>query len=179
MLRNAGVEGEHVLKIYNDITETIGNTPLVRLNRVTSGVGAMVVAKLESWNPLNSVKDRIGVSMIREALNAGLITDGTMVLEPTSGNTGIALSFVCAAKGIPLTLVMPETFSIERRKIIRALGATIVLSPGSEGIPGAVAKAEQKHCRKCNEFKAHTDLSRTNRARTPWPGGAKNVELRL
>jgi len=131
------------LRIYGDVTQTIGNTPLVRLNHVTKGCVAMVVGKLESRNPLGSVKDRIGVSMIAEAEKQGIIKPDTIVLEPTSGNTGISLAFVCAARGFPLTLVMPETFSVERRALMKALGANIILTPGSEGMPGAVKRAEE------------------------------------
>ncbi len=130
-------------KIYDDITKTIGNTPLVRLNRVTEGLDATVVAKVESFNPLGSVKDRIGVSMIEAAEKAGHIKDDTIILEPTSGNTGIALAFVCASRGYRLVLVMPETMSIERRKLLKALGAELVLTPGPLGMKGAVAKAEE------------------------------------
>jgi cysteine synthase A len=129
-------------KIYTDLTKTIGNTPLVRLNRVTKGLDATVLVKLESFNPLSSVKDRIGVSMIEAAEKAGHIKDDTIILEPTSGNTGIALAFVCAAKGYKLVLVMPETMSIERRKLLKALGADLVLTPGSQGMKGAVSTAE-------------------------------------
>ncbi len=128
--------------IHEDLTKTVGNTPLVKLNRVTKGLDATVVAKLESFNPLSSVKDRIGVSMIEAAENAGHIKDDTIILEPTSGNTGIALAFVCAAKGYKLVLVMPETMSIERRKLLKALGADLVLTPGSLGMKGAVSTAE-------------------------------------
>jgi len=131
------------LRIYSDVSQTIGNTPLVRLNRVTEGCVARVVGKLESRNPLGSVKDRIGVSMITEAERQGLIKPDTIVLEPTSGNTGISLAFVCAARGYGLTLVMPETFSVERRALMKALGANIILTPGSEGMPGAVRRAEE------------------------------------
>jgi cysteine synthase A len=131
------------MRIYNDITETIGHTPLVRLRRVTDGVGAEVLAKMECFNPLASVKDRIGVSMVAAAERDGLLKKDSIIVEPTSGNTGIALAFVCAAKGYPLVLVMPETFSVERRAIMRALGAEIVLTPGPEGMPGAVRRAEE------------------------------------
>ena len=130
-------------RIFEDLTKTVGNTPLVRLNRVTKGSEATVLAKLESFNPLSSVKDRIGVSMVEAAEKAGHIKEDTIILEPTSGNTGIALAFVSAAKGYRLKLVMPETMSIERRKLLRALGADIVLTPGSQGMKGAVSTAEE------------------------------------
>jgi len=130
-------------RIYEDLTKTIGNTPLVRLNRLTSGLEATVVAKLESFNPLSSVKDRIGVAMIEAAEKAGHLKPDTIILEPTSGNTGIALAFVCAARGYRLTLVMPETMSIERRKLLRALGADLILTPGPGGMGGAVRTAEE------------------------------------
>jgi cysteine synthase len=130
-------------KIYRDIAETIGRTPLVRLNRITAGLGAKIVVKLESRNPGGSVKDRIGLSMIDSAEREGKITPGTTIIEPTSGNTGIALAMVAAARGYKLILTMPDTMSIERRKLLKAFGAEIVLTPGSERMPGAIAKAEE------------------------------------
>jgi cysteine synthase A len=129
--------------IANDATELIGNTPLVRLNRLTKGVKGEVVAKLESFNPLSSVKDRIGVSMVLTAEEDGLLQKGATIVEPTSGNTGIALAFVCATRGYRLILVMPDSMSMERRQLLSVLGAELVLTPGPEGMPGAVKLAEQ------------------------------------
>ena len=132
-----------IVSIADNITQLIGNTPLVRLNRVTDGAGADVAAKLESFNPANSVKDRLGVALIDAAEEAGLINSDTIILEPTSGNTGIALAMVAAARGYRLVLTMPETMSKERRQLLRALGADLILTPGPEGMPGAIAKAEE------------------------------------
>jgi cysteine synthase A len=129
-------------RIFNDITETIGGTPLVRINRVIPPGGAMVLAKCEFFNPLASVKDRIGVAMIEAAEKAGKVDRDTVVVEPTSGNTGIALAFVCAAKGYKLILTMPESMSIERRRLLKALGAQVVLTPAAEGMRGSINKAE-------------------------------------
>ncbi len=130
------------MKIADDVTQLVGNTPLVRLRRITDGAKAEIVAKLEFYSPAHSVKDRIGVSMIDAAERAGKIKPDTIILEPTSGNTGIGLAFVCAARGYRCALIMPDTMSKERRMLLRAYGAELILTPGSEGMPGCIKKAE-------------------------------------
>lgn len=140
------------MRIYEDITKTIGNTPLVRLNRVTKGIDATILTKLEFFNPLGSVKDRIGTAMIEAAEAKGDINPDSTIIEPTSGNTGIALAFVCAAKGYKLILTMPETMSMERRILLKMLGAELVLTPGPNGMKGAIAKAEELVAETPNSF---------------------------
>jgi cysteine synthase len=129
--------------LYNNIVETVGRTPLVKLNRITAGLEATIAVKCEYFNPLGSVKDRIGMAMIEAAEQEGIINQDTVIIEPTSGNTGIALAFVCAAKGYKLILTMPETMSLERRTLLAMLGAKLVLTPGSEGMKGAIGRAEE------------------------------------
>jgi len=131
-----------VARIFDDITQTIGHTPLVRLQKIGAGLPAEILVKVESFNPLSSVKDRIGLAMIEAAERAGLLGKDSVIIEPTSGNTGVALAFVCAAKGYRLILTMPETMSVERRKLLSILGAELVLTEGSQGMSGAVARAE-------------------------------------
>ncbi|MGB7746308.1 MAG: cysteine synthase A [Verrucomicrobiia bacterium] len=130
-------------RIYNNIVETVGHTPLVKLNKVTAGLPATILLKCEYFNPLSSVKDRIGMAMIEDAEKRGILKKDTVIIEPTSGNTGIALAFVAAAKGYKIILTMPETMSVERRTLLAMLGAKLVLTPGAEGMKGAIARAEQ------------------------------------
>ncbi len=162
-------------QIFEDITKTIGRTPLVRLNRVTLGLDATILIKCEFFNPLSSVKDRIGVAMVEAAEREGRINKETLIIEPTSGNTGIALAFVCAAKGYRLVLTMPETMSLERRTLLRMLGAELVLTPGSEGMPGAIRKGEQMLKESANSFMpqqfnnpANPDIHRRTTAEEIW-----------
>jgi cysteine synthase len=170
--------------IANDSTELIGNTPLVRLNHIAKGLGAEVVAKLESFNPLSSIKDRIGVAMIVDAESRGLIKKDTIIVEPTSGNTGIALAFVCAARGYRLILTMPDTMSIERRQLLTILGAELVLTPGAEGMPGAIKKAEQLAAENPGYFMpqqfknpANPEIHRLTTAEEIWRDTAGRVDI--
>ena len=171
-------------KIVNDITELIGNTPLVELNKIAKDVDAKIVGKLEFFNPCGSVKDRIGVSMITEAEKKGLLKKNSVVVEPTSGNTGIALAFVCAVKGYRLVLTMPDTMSIERIKMLEAFGAEIVLTPGSEGMKGAIKEAEgivKKNCKAFmpQQFKnpANPEIHRKTTALEIWKGTDGKVDI--
>ena len=164
------------MKIADNVTQLVGNTPLVRLNRVIGDSKATVVCKLEYFNPLSSVKDRIGVAMIEAAEREGLLGNGEAILEPTSGNTGIALAFACAAKGYKCTLIMPETMSQERRALLRALGAELILTPGPAGMPGAIAKAEEIAAANPGKFyipqqfnnPANPEIHRTTTAEEIW-----------
>jgi len=152
-IRYKGIELPILVRgIARDVIELIGNTPMVRLNKITEGLGAEVIAKLESFNPAHSVKDRIGMAMIISAEEQGLIKKDTVIVEPTSGNTGIALAFVAAARGYKLILTMPDTMSIERRQLLSIFGAQLVLTPGGEGMSGAIRKAEQLAAENSNYF---------------------------
>lgn len=175
---------EEVMKTFKDINSTVGSTPLVHLNTLTEGFGAEIYAKLEFFNPLGSVKDRIGVSMIEAAEAKGLINFETTIVEPTSGNTGIALAFVCAAKKYPLTLTMPDTMSIERRKLLKHLGATLVLTPGADGMKGAIAKANEILKNMPNAYMpdqfsnpANPEIHRKTTAEEIWSDTGGNVDI--
>jgi cysteine synthase A len=172
------------MRIANDITELIGNTPLVRIRSVTDGAPAEVAAKLEFFNPAHSVKDRIGVAMIDAAQEAGLIGPNTIVVEPTSGNTGIALAMVCAARGIKIVLTMPETMSVERRMLLRGYGAELILTPGPEGMGGAIAKASELAASDPNYFMpqqfmnaANPDIHRRTTAEEIWNDTDGKVDI--
>src|ERR1051326_2004513 len=171
-------------RIYNNIVETVGHTPLVKLNRVTAGVPATILLKCEYFNPLGSVKDRIGMSMIEDAEKRGVLKKDTVIIEPTSGNTGIALAFVAAAKGYQLILTMPETMSLERRTLLAMLGAKLVLTPGTEGMKGAIAKAEQLAKETPNSWipqqfdnPANPDVHRKTTAEEIWDDTAGKVDI--
>lgn len=172
------------MKTFNDINSTVGSTPLVRLNTIAEGLGAEIFAKLEFFNPLGSVKDRIGVSMIEAAETQGLIRPDTTIVEPTSGNTGIALAFVCAVKNYHLTLTMPETMSIERRKLFKHLGAKLVLTPGADGMKGAIAKAREILESSSNTYMpdqfsnpANPEIHRKTTAEEIWADTDGNVDI--
>lgn len=171
-------------RVFPDITGTIGNTPLVRLNRISAGLHARILAKLEYKNPLGSVKDRIGLAMIEAAEKQGLIRNDTLIVEPTSGNTGIALAFVCAVRGYRLLLTMPETMSVERRKLLKHLGAEIVLTPGDEGMTGAVREAKKILSQRPGAFMpdqfsnpANPDIHRRTTAEEIWRDTAGEVDF--
>ncbi len=170
-------------RIFDDITKTVGNTPLVRLNRIKQELDADILVKLESFNPLSSVKDRIGVAMIEAAEKAGLIKQDSVVIEPTSGNTGIALAFVCASKGYRLILTMPDTMSMERRQLLSILGAELVLTEGARGMKGAIEKAEALAAESPNSFMpqqfknpANLEIHRRTTALEIWNDTDGNVD---
>jgi cysteine synthase A len=172
------------MTIYNDITGTVGNTPLVRLRRLAKGLGAEVLVKMESHNPLGSVKDRIGKSMIDAAEEAGRLHQGSVIIEPTSGNTGIALAFVAAARGYRLILVMPESMSVERRHLMRILGAELVLTPADKGMSGAVARAEELAAQTPDSFvpqqfknPANPEVHRRTTAEELWRDTDGNLDI--
>src|SRR5262245_47155544 len=171
-------------RIYDDITQCIGNTPLIRLRRVAGNAKGIVVAKVENFNPLWSVKDRIGVSMIEAAEREGKINKNTVVVEPTSGNTGIGLAFTCAAKGYKLVVTMPETMSLERRRLLKAFGAEVVLTPGEKGMNGAIARAKELLDSIPNSFMpqqfenpANPEIHRRTSAEEIWNDTAGKVDI--
>ena len=171
-------------RIYNNIIETVGHTPLVRLNRVTAGIDATILLKCEFFNPLGSVKDRIGAAMIEDAEKRGILTKDTVIIEPTSGNTGIALAFVAAAKGYKIILTMPETMSVERRTLLAMLGAKLVLTPGAEGMKGAITRAEALAKETPNawipqqfENPANPEIHRQTTAEEIWDDTAGQVDI--
>ncbi|AFV12283.1 cysteine synthase A [Thermacetogenium phaeum DSM 12270] len=172
------------MRVYDNLTELIGGTPLLRLKPLAKGTGAEILGKLEYFNPAGSVKDRIGFAMIKDAEDKGLINKDTVIIEPTSGNTGIALAFVCAARGYRLILTMPETMSIERRNLLKAYGAELVLTPGSEGMRGAVSKAEELAAEIPNSFipqqfknPANPAVHRATTAREIWDDTEGKVDI--